>query len=257
MKKKITKIHFFAGNSKQSKAAKIKLLKKHKQTEVEKDDVIVALGGDGTMLETLHKFIHAKIPIYGMNCGSVGFLMNNFAIDRLLRRIQLAKKTVLHPLHMKAKTINKKKVEALAVNEVSLLRESRQSAKLRILVNGSIKLSKLVCDGVLVSTPAGSSAYNFSAHGPIIPLGNSILALTPISAFRPRRWRGALLPKSSKIKIQVLEKTKRPVSAVADFTEVRDVDEIEIQENKKISLTLLFDPNHNLEERIINEQFVL
>ena len=158
---------------------------------------------------------------------------------------------------MEAKTINNKRIKALAVNEVSLLRESRQSAKLKISVNGAVKLSKLICDGVLVATPAGSSAYNFSAHGPIIPSGSSILALTPISAFRPRRWRGALLPKSSIIKIQVLEKTKRPVSAVADFTEVRHVDEVEIQENKKISLILLFDPNHNLEERIINEQFVL
>ncbi len=255
MKKKITKIYFFAGNSKQAKAAKTKLLKKYKQTEVEKAEVIVALGGDGTMLETLHKFIDKKVPIYGMNCGSVGFLMNNFSTDKLTKRIQLAKKTILHPLHMKAKTIDNKKISALAVNEVSLLRESRQSAKLRILVNNSVKLSKLVCDGVLLSTPAGSSAYNFSAHGPIIPLQSSILSLTPISAFRPRRWRGALLPTSSIIKIQVLEKTKRPVSAVADFTEVRDVDEVEIQENKKITLTLLFDPNHNLEERIINEQF--
>jgi NAD+ kinase len=255
VKKKITKIYFFAGNSKQAKAAKTKLLKKYKQTEVEKAEVIVALGGDGTMLETLHKFIDKKVPIYGMNCGSVGFLMNNFSTDKLTKRIQLAKKTILHPLHMKAKTIDNKKISALAVNEVSLLRESRQSAKLRILVNNSVKLSKLVCDGVLLSTPAGSSAYNFSAHGPIIPLQSSILSLTPISAFRPRRWRGALLPTSSIIKIQVLEKTKRPVSAVADFTEVRDVDEVEIQENKKITLTLLFDPNHNLEERIINEQF--
>ena len=255
MKKKITKIYFFAGNSKQAKAAKTKLLKKYKQTEVEKAEVIVALGGDGTMLETLHKFIDKKVPIYGMNCGSVGFLMNNFSTDKLTKRIQLAKKTILHPLHMKAKTIDNKKISALAVNEVSLLRESRQSAKLRILVNNSVKLSILVCDGVLLSTPAGSSAYNFSAHGPIIPLQSSILSLTPISAFRPRRWRGALLPTSSIIKIQVLEKTKRPVSAVADFTEVRDVDEVEIQENKKITLTLLFDPNHNLEERIINEQF--
>ena len=255
MKKKITKIYFFAGNSKQAKAAKTKLLKKYKQTEVEKAEVIVALGGDGTMLETLHKFIDKKVPIYGMNCGSVGFLMNNFSTDKLTKRIQLAKKTILHPLHMKAKTIDNKKISALAVNEVSLLRESRQSAKLRILVNNSVKLSKLVCDGVLLSTPAGSSAYNFSAHGPIIPLQSSILSLTPISAFRPRRWRGALLPTSSIIKIQVLEKTKRPVSAVADFTEVRDVDEVEIQENKKITLTLLFDPNHYLEERIINEQF--
>ena len=255
MKKKITKIYFFAGNSKQAKAAKTKLLKKYKQTEVEKAEVIVALGGDGTMLETLHKFIDKKVPIYGMNCGSVGFLMNNFSTDKLTKRIQLAKKTILHPLHMKAKTIDNKKISALAVNEVSLLRESRQSAKLRILVNNSVKLSKLVCDGVLLSTPAGSSAYNFSAHGPIIQLQSSILSLTPISAFRPRRWRGALLPTSSIIKIQVLEKTKRPVSAVADFTEVRDVDEVEIQENKKITLTLLFDPNHNLEERIINEQF--
>ena len=237
MKKKITKIYFFAGNSKQAKAAKTKLLKKYKQTEVEKAEVIVALGGDGTMLETLHKFIDKKVPIYGMNCGSVGFLMNNFSTDKLTKRIQLAKKTILHPLHMKAKTIDNKKISALAVNEVSLLRESRQSAKLRILVNNSVKLSKLVCDGVLLSTPAGSSAYNFSAHGPIIPLQSSILSLTPISAFRPRRWRGALLPTSSIIKIQVLEKTKRPVSAVADFTEVRDVDEVEIQENKKITLT--------------------
>jgi len=221
----------------------------------EKADVIVALGGDGTMLETLHRFMDRNLPIYGMHRGSVGFLMNNYDAENLPQRIMKARSTLLHPLRMEAITVSGEKTEALAVNEVSLLREARQTAKIRIIVDGVIRMEELICDGVLVATPAGSTAYNLSAHGPIIPMDAGLLALTPISAFRPRRWRGALLPRTVEVVLDALEYDKRPVSAVADYTEVRDVAQVRIREDRSISLTLLFDPGHNLEERIITEQF--
>ncbi len=215
----------------------------------------MALGGDGTMLETLHRYMHRRAPIYGMNRGSVGFLMNTYNEEELVERIAAAKPAELHPLRMRARTIAGEESEALAINEVSLLRETRFAAKLRIRIDGIVRMEELICDGVLVATPAGSTAYNLSAHGPIVPIGTGILALTPISAFRPRRWRGALLPHDARVTFEVLEADKRRVSAVADYTEVRDVKQVDITEDRDITLTLLFDPEHNLEERILKEQF--
>jgi len=218
-------------------------------------DVIVALGGDGFMLQTLHRHMNLEIPIYGMNQGTVGFLMNSFEADGLLDRIDRAETAVLHPLRMKATQESGSMQEALAINEVSLLRQSRQAAKISISIDGRVRIPELVCDGVLVATPAGSTAYNLSAHGPILPLDAGVMALTPISAFRPRRWRGALLPRNAKVEFEILDPYKRPVSAVADTTEVRDVVVVSIYEEREIALKLLFDPEHNLEERILNEQF--
>jgi NAD+ kinase len=196
------------------------------------------------------------LPIYGMHRGSVGFLMNNYDSEGLLERLNAATPVSLRPLRMHARTASGRTKQALAINEVSLLREARQAAKLRISVDGVTRLAELICDGALVSTPAGSTAYNLSAHGPIIPLGAGLLALTPISAFRPRRWRGALLPSTARVTFDILEEKKRPVSAVADYTEVRDVVRVDIFEDPKVTLTLLFDPEHNLDERIVKEQFL-
>jgi len=219
-------------------------------------DVIVVLGGDGTMLETLHAHFDQNVPLYGMNRGTVGFLMNEYREDDLPARLDRAERVELHPLRMTARTVDGGRLEANAINEVALLRETRQAAKLAISVDGKIRLPELICDGALVATPAGSTAYNLSAHGPILPVGAGLLALTPISAFRPRRWRGALLPAGAELQFDVLEADKRPVSAVADYTEVREVSRVRIVQNNDITLTLLFDPEHNLEERILNEQFV-
>jgi len=221
----------------------------------EEADVIVALGGDGFMLESLHRFMDRRVPMFGMNRGSVGFLLNDYREDALTERIAAADRVSLHPLRMSATTISGIRHEARAINEVSLLRETRQSAKIRIRVDGVVRLDELVCDGVLVATPAGSTAYNLSAHGPIVPLGSEVLALTPISAFRPRRWRGALLQHTVTVGFEILEPDKRPVSAVADYTEIRDVATVEVAEDRDVTLTLLFDREHNLGERIIKEQF--
>jgi NAD+ kinase len=218
-------------------------------------DVIVALGGDGFMLETLHAYRELGKPFYGMNRGSLGFLLNEFGEEDLLPRLDRATSVDLHPLRMIATSVDGTTTEALAINEVSLLRETRQAAKLAIQVDGVLRLQELVCDGILVSTPAGSTAYNLSAHGPIVPLDAGVLAMTPISAFRPRRWRGALLSHSASVRLTVLDSGKRPVSAVADYTEVRDVQTVDIQEDRSVAMTLLFDPEHNLEERILKEQF--
>lgn len=220
-----------------------------------KPDVIVALGGDGFMLQVLHKYMHRNIPVYGMNCGSVGFLMNSFHLDDLVERINTARRATLHPLVMYTRTADGRERQELAINEVSLFRESRQAAKLRVSIDHVVRVSEMIADGILVSTPAGSTAYNFSAGGPIIPLSGNMLALTPIAPFRPRRWRGALLNHESSITFEILESDKRPVSAVADFTEVRDVTSVSVFEDRSISLSLLFDPEHNLEERITTEQF--
>ena len=219
-------------------------------------DVIVPLGGDGYMLETLHAFLDLAKPIYGMNLGTVGFLLNAFGIDGLEDRIGRAQRVRLYPLRMRACMADGRTEEAIGINEVSIYRESRQAARLSITIDEVVRLPELVCDGVLVATPAGSTAYNLSAHGPIIPLAANLLALTPISPFRPRRWRGALLPGRSRFCIRTLDPDKRPVSAVADFTEVRDVTRVEIWEDRTLSLQLLFDPEHNLEERILKEQFI-
>lgn len=218
-------------------------------------DVIVALGGDGFMLQTLHTFLGKGKPIYGLNLGSVGFLMNEYREDDLHARLAAAEATRIYPLCMETHSPAGAKKE-LAFNEVSLLRQTRQTAKLRITVDGKVRLQELICDGILVSTPAGSTAYNLSAHGPILPIDAALLAMTPLSAFRPRRWRGALLPHSAKIRFEVLEPAKRPVSATADSVEVRDVSRVDVFEDRSVSMTMLFDEGHSLDERILAEQFV-
>lgn len=220
-----------------------------------KPDVIIALGGDGFMLQVLHKYMHRNIPVYGMNCGSVGFLLNSYNVQGLHERLATARRATLHPLIMYARTADGKERQELAINEVSLFRESRQAAKLRVSIDHVVRVNEMIADGILVSTPAGSTAYNFSAGGPIMPMNSNLLCLTPIAPFRPRRWGGALLGHESSITFEILEPEKRPVSAVADFTEVRDVVSVSVFEDRTTSLSLLFDPEHNLEERITNEQF--
>jgi len=218
-------------------------------------DVIVALGGDGFMLQTLHRHLALGKPVFGMKAGTVGFLMNLFRPEELAERIACARPTLLRPLEMQAVTEAGITTDLLAFNEVSLLRQTKQAAKIRVNLNGAPKIDELVCDGVLVSTAAGSTAYNLSAHGPILPLGSAVLALTPIAAFRPRRWRGAILRADTEVRFEVLDHYKRPVSATADASEVRDVVEVTIRESRERTVTLLFDPEHNLEDRILNEQF--
>ena len=218
-------------------------------------DVIVALGGDGLMLQTLHTFMEAGKPIYGMHRGTVGFLMNEFRLDGLTERLAEAKTTLIHPLVMRARDAQGVAHEAYAINEVSLFRQTYQLARLRILIDGKERLAELAADGVMVATPAGSTAYNLSAQGPIIPINAPLLALTPISPFRPRRWRGALLPDTAHVAIEVLEADKRPVAAVADHDEVRAVRAVEIRMDHTIAIPMLFDPGHNLDERILREQF--
>ena len=216
---------------------------------------IVALGGDGLMLPNLHRFMHDRIPIYGMNRGSVGFLMNEYRQEDLSGRLRRAEISTIHPLVMRTRDRAGTEHTALAINEVSIFRETHQAAKLRISVDGHVRLEELICDGVLVATPAGSTAYNLSAYGPILPINAPLLALTPISAFRPRRWRGALLPNNARITIDALETQKRPVSAVADSAETRLVVHVEVAEQRDISLFMMFDPGHSLDERILSEQF--
>ncbi|MFA8443564.1 NAD kinase [Yoonia sp.] len=220
-----------------------------------KADVIVALGGDGFMLQTLHATQGLDVPVYGMNRGTVGFLMNEYGDDDLAARLDAAEEEVINPLAMTALTMDGAMHEALAINEVSLLRAGPQAAKLRITVDGRLRMNELVCDGALVATPAGSTAYNYSAHGPILPIGSDVLALTAMSAFRPRRWRGALLPKRAVVRFDVIDPQKRPVMADADGKSVRDVVSVEIHSEPKVRHRILFDPGHGLEERLIREQF--
>lgn len=220
-----------------------------------KADVIVALGGDGFMLQTLHATQGLDVPVYGMNRGTVGFLMNEYGDDDLAARLDAAEEEVINPLAMTALTMDGAMHEALAINEVSLLRAGPQAAKLRITVDGRLRMNELVCDGALVATPAGSTAYNYSAHGPILPIGSDVLALTAMSAFRPRRWRGALLPKKAVVRFDVIDPQKRPVMADADGKSVRDVVSVEIHSEPKVRHRILFDPGHGLEERLIREQF--
>lgn len=250
------RIGFEASDAPAAQAALAELRQHYQPVSPDDAQIIVALGGDGFMLETLHRHMRRGVPIYGMHRGSVGFLMNVYSPNELEERLQRAKPVRVHPLEMIARDHSGAEHSALAINEVALLRQSRQTAKLRISVDGSPQLDELMADGILVSTPVGSTAYNLSAHGPIIPLGAGILALTPISAFRPRRWRGALLPHTARVQIDVIEAEKRPVSATADFTEVRDVLSVTIRERREIELTMLFDPEHNLEERVLKEQFL-
>ena len=251
----VTRVAFAASDRPEAQDALKALTKRYGQTPEDQAQVIVALGGDGFMLETLHRNMGAPKPIYGMNRGSVGFLMNEYTADDLLERINAAERAVIHPLSMVAVDARRRQHRALAINEVSLLRQTRQTAKLRISIDGKVRLNELSCDGALVATPAGSTAYNLSAHGPIIPLDAKVLALTPISAFRPRRWRGALLPHGARVSFEILEADKRPVSAVADNFEVRDVLEVHVAENRDISLVMLFDAGRSLEERVLAEQF--
>ncbi len=252
---KFNSVGFVASETPKAKRAAKKMQKRYGKYDPETSDVIVALGGDGFMLETLHRFINRNVPIYGMHRGTVGFLMNGYREDGLMERLEKCELTVLHPLRMIAEGAGRSRHEALAINEVSLLRETRQAAKIRVSIDGTERVPELFCDGVLLSTPAGSTAYNLSAHGPIVPVGAQVLALTPISAFRPRRWRGALLPSEANVRFEVLESMKRPVSAVADYAEVRQVASVEVYEDRKLNLNLLFDAEHNLEERILHEQF--
>lgn len=248
-------IAFVASDAPIAQRAADDLRVRYGKVDPENADVIVALGGDGFMLETLHAVMHRDIPVYGMNRGSVGFLMNEYRTKSLQDRLENSVESRIHPLRMIAADKLGHQIEALAINEVSLLRETRQAAKIAILVDGSVRMPELICDGVLVATPAGSTAYNLSAHGPILPIDAELLAVTPISAFRPRRWRGALLPMQAVIRFEVHEPLKRPVSAVADATEVRDVDWVEARVARDVSLRLLFDPGHSLDERILREQF--
>ena len=248
---------FIAAATEEAQNAKVTLEKHYASTEPEKADVIIVLGGDGFMLKTLHIYQFLDKPVYGMNCGSVGFLMNEFHTSNLLKRLEAANETILHPLKMTTIDVKGKQVTAHAINEISLLRQTAQTANIRIYVDQVLRLDRLVGDGILVATPAGSTAYNSSAHGPIIPMNANLLALTPISAFRPRRWRGALLPDTARVTFEILESNKRPVSASADDLEVRDVQKVEVCQDSKTQYRLLFDPDHNLEERILGEQFLV
>ncbi len=252
----MTPIAFVASDAAPARSALAALSARYGNAAPEEAEVIVALGGDGFMLQTLHGTMELDVPVYGMNRGTVGFMMNGYHEDDLLDRLAEAEETVIHPLHMRAETPEGGMQEALAINEVSLLRVGPQAARLKITVDGRVRMEELVCDGALVSTPAGSTAYNYSAHGPILPIGSDVLALTAIAPFRPRRWRGALLPMAAKVRVDVLEPEKRPVSAVADSRAVERVTAVEIRAEQSVRHRLLFDPGHGLEERLIREQFV-
>jgi NAD+ kinase len=248
-------IAFVAAPTPEARDAYARLEQAYGNTDPHSADVIVALGGDGLMLQTLHKFMISGKPIYGMHRGTVGFLMNDYSAERLNERLAAAHITVIHPLLMRARDVSGKVHERHAINEVSLFRQSAQAAHLRVLIDGKERLAELIADGVLVASPAGSTAYNLSVQGPIIPINAPLLALTPISPFRPRRWRGALLPDKAKVTIEVLESGKRPVAAVADHDEVRSVASVDVSMDHGISINMLFDPGHNLDERILREQF--
>jgi NAD+ kinase len=255
MMSKAPTISFQASEADIAQAARAELAALYGDVPLNEAEVIVALGGDGFMLQTLHATQDLPAPVYGMNRGTIGFLMNAYSEGDLRTRLIEAEEAVINPLHMRAVTASGKEEAALAINEVSLLRAGPQAAKLRISVDDRVRMKELVCDGALVATPAGSTAYNYSAHGPILPIGADVLALTAMSAFRPRRWRGALLPKTAKVRFDVIEAGKRPVMADADGRSVRDVISVEIQSEPSISHRILFDPGHGLEERLIREQF--
>ncbi|MCG8653503.1 MAG: NAD kinase [Pirellulales bacterium] len=249
------RISFLASTAETAQRALTDLEGRYGNCAPEDADVVVPLGGDGFMLETMHRLMGRGIPIFGMHRGSVGFLMNHFDLESLPDRIQAARPATLNPLVMTTTDRDGKERTAPAFNEVSVLRETRQTAKIQITIDGVIRIDELMCDGVIVATPAGSTAYNLSAHGPVVPIGAQVLCLTPISAFRPRRWRGAILPRDVTVVLTMLEADKRPVSAVADFTEIRDVTRVEVREHADMELTVLFDPEHDLEERVLKEQF--
>ncbi|GLQ57595.1 NAD kinase [Devosia nitrariae] len=249
------KIGFVASGTPDAEAAVADLRAMYGEAGLDEAEAIVALGGDGLMLQTLHKVMRRNVPVYGMNFGSVGFLMNNFARDDLIERLEVAQPTEIYPLSMEVIDANGHRQKALALNEVSLFRSTYQAAKLQILVDGETRLDELICDGVLLSTPAGSTAYNLSAHGPILPIGSPLLALTPISPFRPRRWRGAIVNNRAVVTFRTREADKRPVSAVADNVEFQNVLEVHVREDRASGVTLLFDPGTSLEERVLIEQF--
>jgi NAD+ kinase len=255
MARRFNRVAFVASPTPEAQDAMASLSNRYPCVEPDEADVIVALGGDGLMLQTLHRFMGVAKPIYGMNRGSVGFLMNDFREDELLDRLENAHRSVVHPLLMVVWDLEGVAHTARAINEVSMLRQTYQAAKLCIRIDGKVRLSELIADGVLIATPAGSTAYNLSVDGPILPLNAPLLALTPISAFRPRRWRGALLPDHAKIQIKVLEAERRPVSAVADHTEFRAVSQVDVSMDRGIDLVMLHDPGHSLDERILREQF--
>lgn len=252
---KFNSIAFLASDSPEAREAAERLTALHGNAHPDSADCVVALGGDGHMLQALHRFLSTGIPIYGMNRGTVGFLMNDYAEEGLKERLQAAELTVIHPLAMTAVDETGKTHRAIAFNEVSLLRQRHQAAKLMIAIDDKPRLEELICDGVLVATPAGSTAYNLSAHGPILPINSDLLALTPISAFRPRGWRGAILPQQAKVTITIMEGDKRPVAAVADHVEVRHVRQVEVAQDHAHSARILFDPGHSLAERVLREQF--
>lgn len=249
------KIAFLSSDTREAKTALDELTKVYADSSAQNADVIVALGGDGFMLQTQHEFMNSGIPVYGMNKGTIGFLMNEYDPKNLPDRIEAAESNTIHPLEMIAVDSDGKKHTARAINEVSMLRQSYQAASLKISVDDRMRLEALICDGILLATPAGSTAYNLSAHGPILPLDAPLLALTPVSPFRPRRWRGALLPNSAKVEISVNEPDKRPVNAVADHVEIKSVHKVTIREDKQSNGILLFDPQHSWDERILAEQF--
>jgi NAD+ kinase len=249
------KIAFVASDAPVAQTARAALIARFGNTPEDKADVIVALGGDGFMLYTLNRTQNLDVPVYGMNRGTVGFLMNEYSESDLMERLDAAQEEVINPLLMHAEAVDGTQHTALAINEVSLRRGGAQAAKLKITVDGRLRLEELVCDGALVATPAGSTAYNYSAHGPILPIGSDVLALTAVAPFRPRRWRGALLPKTAKVRFDVTEPEKRPVNADADSRWVENVRWVEIQSHPDVSHRILFDPGHGLEERLIREQF--
>ena len=249
------KIAFTASRADVAQTARAALVTRYGNVDMEEADVIVALGGDGFMLQTLHATQSLAAPVYGMNRGTIGFLMNTYVESDLPARLEAAEEAVINPLSMTATCVDGSVSKALAINEVSLLRSGAQAAKLKITIDGRLRMAELVCDGALVSTPAGSTAYNYSAHGPILPIGSEVLALTAMSAFRPRRWRGALLPKDATVRFDVLEPEKRPVMAEAVAQSVMGVVSVEIRSEPSVEHHILFDPGHGLEERLINEQF--
>ena len=248
-------VAFVASDTSVAQQARRKLVERYGDVPADQAELIVALGGDGFMLRTLHAHRALDVPVYGMKLGRVGFLMNKHRLEELPERVARAHAAVLFPLEMLATDARGEVRRALAFNEVSLLRQSNQAAHIEVRLNETVKLPNLVCDGVMVATPAGSTAYNLSAHGPILPLDANVLALTPISPFRPRRWRGAILPHRTCVSLRVLDPGKRPVSATADFHEVRDVREVQVRQSTEQGVRLLFDPEHNLEQRILDEQF--
>jgi NAD+ kinase len=249
------RIHFRASDAPDAQAALRELVGLYAQVPATEAEVIVALGGDGFMLHTLHDTLHLDIPVYGMNRGTVGFMMNAFEADGLPERLAAAEHHVVHPLKMTATNVHGMTTESLAINEVSLLRSTHQASRLRILVDGRERMAMLVCDGLIMATPAGSTAYNLSAHGPILPIEAEMMALTPVAAFRPRRWRGAILPHSAHVTVEILDSAKRPVLAVADYTEVRQVSRVEVAFHMAVDIRLMFDPGRGLSERMLEEQF--